>query len=186
MEKAYLISGREGDMLYYPEKDLLYTVSYKKETPVYVPQAIAGPIVLAICGYIGNLIAPLIFDIKYPFVFHTLAAICFGYVLYKYFYPKTVQKAIYCRKDEILLIEINERLKNDIIKVTLAGALLMVIIAYFILKAFLTIIYDVDKYMLLVIVYDIIFPFILVYGNFKGRYVLIKRLIEIEKRKAER
>ena len=189
MEKVYYLGSSEGQILYYPNKDIIYMLDFRKDEKrkerlwiiplvfIYcLLSPILNPYLYSVVSFIGRLLAPFFIDVKYPILSHGLVILCWSCILYKFIYKRSVQKTVKKIANKKYIYEADKYLKRKVLFDTFAGLFGIISLYIITTPVGLYVIYNVDVYIAFIAFYDMLLPAAIIYGNFKGRFILLKKL----------
>ena len=183
MNKKYLIPIKNGFLVYQPESYTVYRGKRKTAELWHILLAVGvasgiSPIIDFISGYIWPF-----FDFSdFKIIIYTILMIIFGVLYYKYVYIKNKDKLLQLDLEIVDLIEVKEQIILDVLKPFVIAVISEIFLFCLILYA-MSIIDNLDAAARLFtpIMYMIGIPIFSIENEFKGRFLLIKHLSQLNK-----
>ena len=166
MDKKYLIPIKNGFLVYQPESDTVYRGRRKTAGLNF---ALTVPFWMAIITPILEFVADYLWPI-------------FGIIYYKYVYTKNKIKLLQSQLESVKISDIKEEIFKDTIEtfiVSIIGGMFFFCVSFF---AVINMdILDTGGRLAAIVCYTIIIPMLIIEGAFKGRFLLLKHLLQLNK-----
>lgn len=183
MDKKYLIPIKNGFLVYQPESDTVYRGRRKTaglNFALTVPFWMA--IITPILEFVADYLWPFLDYSGYRIIKYTLLMTIFGIIYYKYVYTKNKIKLLQSQLESVKISDIKEEIFKDTIEtfiVSIIGGMFFFCVSFF---AVINMdILDTGGRLAAIVCYTIIIPMLIIEGAFKGRFLLLKHLLQLNK-----
>lgn len=183
MDKKYLIPIKNGFLVYQPESDTVYR---GKRKTAELKHILIIPFLTAIFTPVFNFIAiyiwPFIYFTRYRVTIYTTLMVILGVIYYKFIYAKSKEKLLKSQLEPVNFTDLKEHYSQENMRATILGVLLIVVLFLLCLYDLIHIgLFDKILYSGAVIIYTALLPILTIEVEFKGRFLLIKRLSKLNK-----
>ena len=180
MNKHIISLDTKSNILYIPEEDRAFLIEKKSSV---VKSAITSIMIKQffhiIMIVVGTALTPLLFKIKYNILIYTIASFVVGAIYYKFYYFKSMERVSNQKSHEIDIVELKGYV-HKIVGVTVLAVIFCGYIAYMCIGILTNYEEQPGIYVMALIIYSVMIPILLININFKGRFILLKRLKNIK------